>query len=75
MTAGNDRALWWRPPTRAAWRVQQRRSQARVKWLREDAGRMDSAGVVWLGGLWWERASTTEHTALKEAGIAGSKPA
>jgi hypothetical protein len=31
MTAGNDRALWWRPPTRAAWRVQQR-ALARVKW-------------------------------------------
>lgn len=40
MTAGNGRALWWRPHTRAAWRVQQRAlSQAR------QGRRMDSTGA------------------------------
>ncbi|KAH6641574.1 hypothetical protein F5144DRAFT_545610 [Chaetomium tenue] len=59
MTAGNSRALWWRPPTRAAWRVQQA-ALARVKWLREDARRMDSTtgGLIWI----WPTSENKQST-------------
>ncbi|EAQ85914.1 predicted protein [Chaetomium globosum CBS 148.51] len=59
MTAGNSRALWWRPPTRAAWRVQQA-ALARVKWLREDARRMDSTtgGLIWI----WPTSKNKQST-------------
>ncbi|KAH6840846.1 hypothetical protein B0I37DRAFT_225239 [Chaetomium sp. MPI-CAGE-AT-0009] len=74
MMAGNSRALWWRPHTRAAWRVQQA-ALARVKWLREDARRMDSTtgGLTWIWPRYQRDLGNTGSKAAPRCGTPRSK--